>query len=109
MAAKMMVLYTTWPDASTPEQAAQILLKERLIACANILAPMRSVFRWQGAVQRDEETPVLFKTSAERAGEAARRIAGLHPYEEPCIIALPVDSAASAPGFLAWVDAQTRG
>ncbi|MEO1040126.1 MAG: divalent-cation tolerance protein CutA [Pseudomonadota bacterium] len=105
----MRLIYTTWPDAEAAERVAAVLLNDRLVACANMLAPMRSVFRWEGAVQRETEIPVLFKTSARRAVEVQQRISALHPYDEPCIIALPVDSRASSEGFLRWVSLQVSG
>lgn len=105
--AAMILLYTTWPSAEPARSAAATLLDERLIACANILGASTSVYRWQGEVQEEAETVALFKTSAGRARAARDRLSALHPYEEPCIIALDVERAASAPGFLAWVDAET--
>lgn len=99
--------YTTWPDAGSAERAAEALLDARLIACANILGEMRSVYRWDGAVQRETEVAVLFKTSAGAADAARAHLIALHPYDEPCVLALPVDVAASASGFIGWVLGET--
>lgn len=104
----MRVLYTTWPDADSAREAAAALLEEGLIACANILSGSTSIYRWQGEVKQEGEIVALFKTAADRAGAARDRLIALHPYEEPCVIALGVEAAASAPGFLAWVEAETR-
>ena len=99
----MGLLYTTWPDAESAQSAAEALLNEGLIACANILGEARSVFRWKGEVQRETEIVALFKTSAGKAEATARRIADLHPYDEPAVLNLCVDPAGSSAAFLAWV------
>lgn len=103
----MTLLYTTWPSEEPARSAATVLLNEHLIACANMLGPSRSIYRWEGAVQEDSEIVVLFKTAAGKAQTVRDRLVGLHPYDEPCVIALDVDSAASARGFLAWVQSET--
>lgn len=101
----VQLIYTTWPDAGTAEAAARALVEERLAACANILGPMRAVYRWQGAVETADEVPMLLKTSAARAGALTARVLALHPYEVPCVEAL--DVTGGSPAFLAWVLAQT--
>lgn len=103
----MALIYTTWPDAESAQSAAARLLEEGLIACANILAPARSVFRWAGEVQVETEVPALFKTAPARASQLAERIAALHPYDEPAIIRLAVERNGSSPAFLDWVIAET--
>lgn len=104
--ADIRVLYTTWPDAETAEQAGVEAVAERLAACANIFAPIRSVYRWKGAVERAGEVPMTLKTTAEAADALAAFLAERHPYETPCIIALPVDLAGSYGDFLAWIEEQ---
>ena len=103
----MGLLYTTWPDKESAEAAAEALLSEGLIACANILGEARSVFRWKGEVQREIEIIALFKTSAGKAERTAKRIADLHPYDEPAVLNLCVDPSGSSAAFLAWVTSQT--
>jgi periplasmic divalent cation tolerance protein len=101
-----LLVLTNLPDRAAAERLADALVEKRLAACVNILAPCRSVYRWKDAVQRDEEHPVLIKstTDAYPALEAAIR-AG-HPYELPEIIAVPVERGLSA--YLDWVAAETR-
>ena len=103
----MGLLYTTWPDARSAEDAADVLLSEHLIACANILGEARSIYRWNGSIERSHETIVLFKTSAAKAETARTRIAQLHPYDEPAILDLAVGARGSSQGFLDWVNAET--
>ncbi|WP_339737746.1 divalent-cation tolerance protein CutA [uncultured Maricaulis sp.] len=98
-------IYTTWPDAGLAKEAGQTLVEEGLCACVNILPGMTSVYRWQGAVETASEAVMILKTSAAKAPLAIKRLVALHPYDEPCAVGLEIDGAASAPAFLAWMDA----
>lgn len=100
--------WTTWPDRESAETAAARLVADRLCACANILPGMTSVYRWQGAVETAQETVMVLKTAGDKAAALCARIVELHPYDEPCVLSLPVDAEGSAPGFLAWIEAETR-
>jgi periplasmic divalent cation tolerance protein len=102
----VLLVMTTLPDAPTAERIAAELVTARLAACVNVLAPVRSVYRWKGAVETADEVPLLIKTTRERyaALEAALRVA--HPYELPEIVALPV--AAGLAPYLEWVAEETR-
>ena len=104
----MIVLYTTWPNQTSADACAEALVDARLAACVHMLAEGRSVYRWQGAVARDPETVMLIKTSAANAAAARELIESRHPYDLPCIIALPVDVETSLAPFLAWVEQETR-
>ena len=100
--------YTTWPDPDTAKAAAAELVEARLCACANILPGMTSVYRWQGEIETAAETVMILKTSRDRAAALCDRIVALHPYDEPCVLSLPVEAAGSAADFLAWIEAETR-
>lgn len=97
-------IYTTWPDAALAKEAAQVLVGEGLCACANILPGMSSVYRWQGAVETANETVMILKTTMMMAPALIERLGALHPYDEPCVLGLDIDEAASAPGFLSWIE-----
>jgi periplasmic divalent cation tolerance protein len=101
----LVMLYTTWPDPASARSAGDVLVREGLVACANILPGMVSVYVWQGTVQSADETVMLLKTDARRAEAAAGRIARLHPYEVPACIALPVAEAGTLAPFASWVRA----
>ena len=94
------------PDATSAEQLAGALVGERLAACINIVPGLRSVFRWQGSVQRESEVLLLIKTSAEAYPVLQDRLCELHPYELPELLA--VEPAAGLPAYLGWVAAETR-
>jgi periplasmic divalent cation tolerance protein len=101
---KLLVL-TNLPDRAAAERLADLLVGKRLAACVNILAPCRSVYRWKGEVQHDEEHPMLIKTTAERYPELESALRSGHPYELPEIIAVPIEQGL--PAYLDWVDAET--
>jgi periplasmic divalent cation tolerance protein len=101
-----LLVLTNLPDRAAAERLGDLLIEKQLAACVNILAPCRSVYRWQGAVQHDEEHPMLIKTTAERYQALEQAIRGNHPYELPEIIAVPVERGL--PEYLQWVAAETR-
>ncbi len=101
-----LLVLTNLPDRASAERLAESLVERRLAACVNILAPCRSVYRWKGAVQHDEEHPLLAKTSAECYPALEAAIRDAHPYELPEIIAVPVERGL--PAYLAWVEAETK-
>ncbi len=103
----IVLLYSTWPDAESAEAAGAAAVAARLAACANVLAPMRSIYRWKGAVERAEETPMLLKTSQAHAAALKDFLVARHPYETPAVVAVPVASEGSHAAFLAWVTAET--
>ena len=100
-----LLVLTNLPDRAAAERLADSLIEKRLAACINILAPCRSVYRWKGAVQHDEEHPMLIKTTAEGYAALEAAIRAGHPYELPEIIAVPVERGL--PAYLDWVAAQT--
>ena len=102
---KLLVL-TNLPDRAAAEKLADMLIAERLAACVNILAPCRSVYRWKGAVQHDEEHPMLIKTTQARYAELQQALRAGHPYELPEIIAVPIERGL--PAYLDWVAAETK-
>lgn len=102
-----LLVITNLPDRATAEKLAEALIDGRLAACVNILSPCRSVYRWKGDVQHDEEFPLFIKTTRERYAALEQAIRAGHPYELPEIIAVPVERGLSA--YLDWVAQQTRG
>ena len=100
-----LLVLTNLPDRAAAERLADALVQKRLAACVNILAPCRSVYRWQGALQREEEHPVLIKTTSERYADLETAIRAAHPYELPEIVAVPVERGLAA--YLNWVATET--
>lgn len=101
-----LLVITNCPDQACAETLATALVELRLAACVNILAPCRSVYRWQGAVESAAEVPLLIKTSGERYAALEAEIRARHPYELPEIVALPIDRGL--PAYLRWLADETR-
>ncbi|MDB5458486.1 MAG: hypothetical protein JWO72_227 [Caulobacteraceae bacterium] len=99
----VIILYTTWPDPETAQAAGQAAVEAKLAACANVMASMTSIYRWQGAVRREAETPMLLKTTAAAAGRLRDFVLARHPYETPCVVALRSETAGSNPDFIRWI------
>ena len=102
----LKLVYVTFPSLETAEMAVRELVKARLAACGNILPGLVSIYEWQGTLERAQEVIVFLKTRADLVNNLITELTGLHPYETPAILVLPVDHAAAA--FSAWVGAQTR-
>jgi periplasmic divalent cation tolerance protein len=100
-----LLVLTNLPDRASAEKLAETLIELRVAACVNILAPCRSVYRWQGAVQKDEEHPVLIKSTRERYPALEAAIRAQHPYELPEIVAVPIERGL--PAYLEWLAAET--
>jgi periplasmic divalent cation tolerance protein len=100
-----LLVLTNLPDRAAAERLADALIEKRVAACVNILAPCRSVYRWKGEVQREEEHPMLIKTAAERYAALEAAIRATHPYELPEIIAVPIERGL--PAYLDWVAAES--
>ena len=105
-ASAVLLVITTLPDRAAAEKLADALVEARVAACVNILAPCRSVYRWKEAVQRDEEHPLLIKTTTECYAALEAAIRARHPYELPEIVAVPVERGL--PAYLDWVALETR-
>lgn len=100
-----LLVLTNLPDRAAAERLADTLVERRLAACVNILAPCRSVYWWKGALQRDEEHPLLVKTTADRYAALEAALRAGHPYELPEIIAVPIERGL--PAYLQWVQEET--
>lgn len=102
----VLVVLTNCPDVEVADRIARTVVEQRLAACANRLAPVESVYRWQGAIERATEVPLLIKTTRERYAEIEQAIRALHPYEVPEIIAMPVSAGLAS--YLRWVADETQ-
>lgn len=89
-------------SAEEAERISTALVERRLAACVQTVGPLRSRYRWQGAVEVAEEWHCLAKTARRRYPEVEAAIRELHSYEEPEIVAVPI--VAGSAGYLAWLD-----
>jgi periplasmic divalent cation tolerance protein len=100
-----LLVLTNLPDRAAAEALAAQLVERRIAACVNVLSPCRSVYRWRGAVQHDEEHPLLIKTTVERYAALEQAIRAGHPYELPEIVAVPIERGL--PEYLRWIAEET--
>ena len=96
----------TGPDAEWLAGYTRTLVDERLAACGHNLAAVRSVYRWDGAVHDEQEARVALHTRRALVREIVVRTAQLHPYDVPCVIALPL--VGGNPAYLRWIADETR-
>ncbi len=89
-------IWVTCPSIDVAERIADKLVGSRLAACVNILGKVRSVYRWQGRIERESEVPLVIKTRAAFFDAVAAQVATNHPYDTPAIVAVPVLQANKA-------------
>lgn len=100
------LIWCPFPDQDSAATAAKSLLDERLIACANILPAMLSLFDWNGERGEEREAGMLLKTDAALLEQAIARLEGLHPYKQPAIVGWRCCAASPATGV--WLAELTR-
>ncbi|MBI3714640.1 MAG: divalent-cation tolerance protein CutA [Betaproteobacteria bacterium] len=96
-----LLVITTVPDPGLAVKIAESLVHSRLAACVHALPAGLSTYRWQDKVETGAEITLLIKTTAEKYPELEAALRGLHPYQTPEILALPV--SAGWPPYLAWI------
>ena len=103
--ADVIVVLVTCPTQPVAHRLAALVVGQRLAACVNVLPRMRSLFRWQGKVERAQEVLLLIKSTRQQFERLRRAILAHHPYEVPEIIAMPL--IAGHRPYLQWVRAST--
>lgn len=100
------LIWCPFPDPAIAATVASALIDEGLIACANMLPDMHSLFVWNGERGESNETGALLKTDAALLDKAIARLGELHPYEEPAILGWRCDAAL--PATAAWLGGLVR-
>jgi periplasmic divalent cation tolerance protein len=95
------LVLTMLPNADKAVEVARTLVEERLAACCNLIPAVRSIYRWEGKLQDENEVLLLLKTKSEQLERLKARILELHPYEVPEVLAVPVEAGYS--GYLEWL------
>jgi periplasmic divalent cation tolerance protein len=103
----LVLVLTTVPAGGAGATIARTLVEERLAACVNLLPPMTSVYRWQGAISQDPEQQLIAKTRRDLVSRLEDRLRELHPYDLPEF--LVVDVGGGSAGYLEWVRENTTG
>ena len=97
-----IIILVTTANRQEAERIAQQLLEAKLIACANIIDSVSSIFRWSEKIEKAEECLVLMKSSREMFEEIAETVKELHSYGVPEILALPLVDGSKA--YFEWID-----
>lgn len=96
-------VYAVFADGEEAERIGRAVVEDRLAACVNILGSIRSIYRWNGAVETADEVAAIFKTSASQSDALVTRIAALHSYDVPCLATSPIDKILAT--YAEWVEA----
>ena len=100
-----LAIYVTTKDEEEAKKIGKTLIEEKLAACINI-HPIKSIYRWQGEIQEEEEAAMFIKTRAELADKVIQSVKELHSYEVPCIVCFPIEKGY--PDFLKWIEESTK-
>lgn len=98
----VLSIYAVFSGRDEAERIGRLAVEERLAACVNILSPVRSIYRWRGKVETADEAAAIFKTHHWRSDALMERIAELHSYETPCIVAWPIEKIVGS--YADWVE-----
>jgi periplasmic divalent cation tolerance protein len=106
-ASDVVLALSTAPDAGHAERIARALVDERLIACANLVPGLTSIYRWQGTVQAEPEVLLLMKTRRSLVPRLKERLPQLHPYQVPELVVAEVADGLAP--YCDWVRGETEG
>lgn len=95
------MIYVTTPDRESAERISDTVIKEGLAACTNLIPGMESRYIWKGQMEVSQEFILWIKSDTMRWERLKTRILELHPYETPCILAIPIAEGSDA--YLQWM------
>jgi periplasmic divalent cation tolerance protein len=98
---ELKLIYCPFTSLEEARQVARILLQEKLVACANILPGITSLYSWEGQIQESVEVILLLKTTQNLSTKVSERLEEMHSYKTPAILVLPLEAANIA--FVDWV------
>ena len=103
----LLVVFVTVADEATAGRIARTIVEERLAACVNVVPAVRSIYRWQGAIEEAGEALLVIKTARDRLDGLKVRVREIHPYDLPEVIAVPVEDGLQE--YLDWALEEVRG
>ena len=101
-----IVIYITTGSINEAKKIGRTLVEEKLVACSNIISPIRSIYSWQGKICDDKEALMMLKTKKELFKQIIKRVEELHSYDVPEIIAIPIIDGSSK--YLSWINEETK-
>ena len=102
---QFVVVFITCGSEEEASKIAHALVDERLAACANMISPIRSIYRWQGKICDEREWLLVVKTRETRFQDLEKKVKSLHSYQVPEIISLPILAGSSS--YLSWLEEST--
>jgi periplasmic divalent cation tolerance protein len=100
-----LIVFVTVAARADGERIAEALVGEQLAACVNVVGPVRSIYRWQGEICRDDEHLLVIKTTRARYAVLEARVKALHSYEVPEVVALPIEMGSAE--YVRWIECVT--
>jgi len=101
-----IVIYVTTGSISEAKKIGRTLVKEKLVACSNIISPIHSIYNWQGKTCEDKEALMMMKTKKKLFKQIVKRVEELHSYDVPEIIAMPIIEGSSK--YISWINDETK-
>jgi len=101
-----VIAYITTKNIAEARKIGEIIVRERLAACANIIPAMESVYWWKGKIEKDKEALLLLKTKKPLVGKLIKRVKELHSYDIPCVDIIPM--TGGNPDYFKWIEEVTR-
>lgn len=102
-----VIIYVTTKTRNEAIKISNILVKEKLVACANIIPRIESIYLWKNKIERHNESVIILKTKKNLVKQIIKRIKEIHSYTVPCIITIPITYGDK--DFLEWIDKVTIG
>ena len=99
-------LYITTSDESEAERIGRRLVEEKLVACVNILPEAKSIYRWEGKIEENNESVIIGKTSSDLVDKVKERVCELHSYDCPCVVAIEIDKGNDE--FINWINSSVE-
>ena len=103
---QFIVAFSTFPDVETARRISHELVESALVACANIVPAVESIYYWKEKVETSAESLAIFKLTSARYSEFESRLRALHPYDVAEVVRL--DIAAGSVDYLRWIDESCR-
>jgi periplasmic divalent cation tolerance protein len=103
---QVLVIFVTAENQEDAVRIGEEMVKAKLAACANIISGIQSIYRWKGKVVKGQEVLLMLKSTKSRYSALEKAIKGIHNYETPEIIALPVQEGLDR--YIGWVRSETH-
>lgn len=97
-----VMVYMTAKDEEEAGKIAEALLKEKLVACVNIIPGVESSYWWKGKIEHEKEVVMIAKSRSSLAERIVERVKELHSYDVPCVDVVPL--AGGNPDYFKWVE-----